>query len=70
MEWAWLAGVPAVHPLSVAALGMMDPVDRLMGDVAPDDLVRLLLRRIFSLEERVLHLEDTIKQIQRERGVR
>lgn len=48
----------------------MDPVDRLLGDVAPDDLVRLLLRRIFSLEERVLHLEDIIKQIQRERGVR
>lgn len=48
----------------------MDPLDRLLTDVASDDLIRLLVRRIFSLEARVEHLEDTIKQIQRERGVR
>lgn len=48
----------------------MDPLDRLLGDVDTADLVRLLVRQLFKLEERVLHLEDIIKQIQRERGVR
>lgn len=49
---------------------MGDPIDRLLGDVDKDDLVRMLVRQLFKLEERVLHLEDTVKQIQRERGVR
>jgi hypothetical protein len=41
-----------------------------LQDVAPEDLVRLLIQRMFKLEARVIQLEDTLKRIQRERGAR
>jgi hypothetical protein len=48
----------------------LDPLEQLLQDVAPEDLVRLLIQRMFKLEARVIQLEDTLKRIQRERGAR
>jgi len=45
----------------------VDPVDQLLADVPPEDLVRILVQRLFRLEARVIRLEDTLKRIERER---
>jgi len=38
--------------------------------VSPEDLVRLLIQRLFRLETKVQMMEDTLIRIQRERGAR
>lgn len=48
----------------------LDPLERLLADVPTADLVRLLVQRMFKLEERFNGLEEVVIRIQRERGAR
>jgi hypothetical protein len=48
----------------------VDPLEQLLADVSPEDLVRLLIQRLFRLEAKVQMMEDVLIRIQRERGAR